>query len=82
MNVFPGMNNDKDIFKLLPQAIAGLKKTIIDPLLGDGVTDKYANEQPPLQAQLYEQAEIAASSKRLGLWQENNPMPPWDWRKK
>lgn len=30
----------------------------------------------------YIQAEEQARAKRLGLWQQNNPQPPWDFRKK
>lgn len=29
----------------------------------------------------YIQAEEQARSKRLGLWQQNNPQPPWEFRK-
>lgn len=43
---------------------------------------KYAGEQPSQQARDYEQAEIVASSNGKGLWQQQNPVPPWDWRKK
>ncbi len=60
MNVFRGKNNEKDLFQLLPQAIAGLKKTIIDPLLGDNVTEKYANEQPPLRSEIFTKEKLEA----------------------
>jgi micrococcal nuclease len=26
--------------------------------------------------------EKKAKANRLGLWQESNPIPPWEWRKK
>jgi endonuclease YncB( thermonuclease family) len=29
----------------------------------------------------YEQAQSAATAQQLGLWQDHNPTPPWDWRK-
>ncbi|MEJ7610518.1 MAG: glucoamylase family protein, partial [Ferruginibacter sp.] len=60
MNVFRGKNNDKDLFQLLPQAIAGLKKTIIDPLLGDSIIDRYANEQPPLRSEIFTKEKLEA----------------------
>ena len=60
MNVFRGKNKDKDLFQLLPQAIAGLKKTIIDPLLGDNIIDKYANEQPPLRSEIFTKEKLEA----------------------
>lgn len=32
-------------------------------------------------ASIYIDAEREARAKRLGLWADNNPMPPWEWRK-
>lgn len=29
----------------------------------------------------YQQAEMMAKLRRLGLWSETNPTPPWDWKK-
>jgi endonuclease YncB( thermonuclease family) len=42
---------------------------------------RYANEQPLVQRMAYEAAQRAASAKRVGLWQEDNALPPWEWRK-
>lgn len=42
---------------------------------------KYAKDQPPEQRGQYEFAEFEARSKRVGLWTEAEPTPPWDWRK-
>ena len=63
-------NNQKDIFELLPQAITTLRKNIIDPIFGDGKSDKYANERPPLRSELFteeqlEQHAIAISRKHI-----------------
>lgn len=30
----------------------------------------------------YAEAEKAAKKKKLGLWQDTNPIPPWEFRKK
>lgn len=30
----------------------------------------------------YEYAEFDAKARRIGLWQDPAPMPPWEWRKK
>ncbi len=30
----------------------------------------------------YEYAEFDARARRIGLWQDPAPMPPWEWRKK
>ncbi|OYY94450.1 MAG: hypothetical protein B7Y41_06340 [Hydrogenophilales bacterium 28-61-23] len=41
---------------------------------------KYAKEQTTEDQNAYEQAEMMAKLKRLGLWSDSNPIPPWDWR--
>jgi len=60
MNVFRKNKNDKDLFELFPQAIAGIKKTIIDPLLGDNNDDKYINERPPLRSEIFTKDRLEA----------------------
>jgi endonuclease YncB( thermonuclease family) len=42
---------------------------------------KYAKEQSPEAAGQYESAEQEARAKRVGLWADGQPIPPWDWRK-
>jgi endonuclease YncB( thermonuclease family) len=42
---------------------------------------KYAKEQSPEDAGRYEFAEREARAKRVGLWADGQPIPPWDWRK-
>ncbi|MFZ5557223.1 MAG: thermonuclease family protein [Pseudomonadota bacterium] len=42
---------------------------------------KYAHEQPPAQRATYEAAEATAHTSRVGLWQDKNPVPPWEWRR-
>ncbi len=39
---------------------------------------KYQREQSPEDRQLYADAENQAREGRLGLWRENNPIPPWE----
>jgi len=41
---------------------------------------KYAHEQSPEDRGRYELAEKEAKAKRVGLWQEKNPIPPWEYR--
>ncbi len=41
---------------------------------------KYANEQPPEDRGTYEFSEQEAKARRVGLWIDNDPMPPWEWR--
>ena len=42
---------------------------------------KYQHEQSPEDQRLYADAEIRAREDRLGLWRENNPNPPWEYRR-
>jgi endonuclease YncB( thermonuclease family) len=41
---------------------------------------EYEREQSANDRKLYTDAENAARSARLGLWRDNVPTPPWDWR--
>lgn len=42
---------------------------------------KYEKEQPAADRQTYSIAETNAATARRGLWQDQNPIPPWDFRK-
>ncbi len=42
---------------------------------------KYQHEQSLEDQRLYAEAEIRAREDRLGLWRENNPNPPWEYRR-
>lgn len=42
---------------------------------------QYAREQEPGDANRYEQSELDARARRIGLWSDPVPTPPWDWRK-
>lgn len=41
---------------------------------------KYQNDQLPDDRVKYADAEDSARSARIGLWQDSNPVPPWEWR--
>ena len=43
---------------------------------------KYAHEQLFIDRESYELAEIDARAKKVGLWQEKNPIPPWEYRRR
>jgi endonuclease YncB( thermonuclease family) len=42
---------------------------------------KYAHEQSAEDQGRYEFAEQEARTKKVGLWQDKNPQPPWEFRK-
>jgi len=41
----------------------------------------YAAEQSQVDRVLYEAAEAKARAGRIGLWQDPDPIAPWDWRR-
>ena len=42
---------------------------------------KYMGDLSYTDQKAYLAAESNARQERIGLWQEKNPTPPWDWRK-
>jgi len=42
---------------------------------------KYAKEQTPEDRARCEFEEQEARARRVGLWREPDPVPPWEWRK-
>lgn len=42
----------------------------------------YARDQRAADQYLYATAEAAAKSRRIGLWRDSNPIPPWEFRKR
>ena len=42
---------------------------------------KYAYEQSPEDRGRYEFAEQEAKGKKVGLWQDKNPVAPWEFRR-
>src|SRR5476649_1481922 len=71
MKAFQGKNDSKAIFEMLPQAIAVLKKNIIAPFLGASLLEKFANEKPPLRAELFSAEQIESYAKKLAV---NHPL--------
>lgn len=43
---------------------------------------KYQFEQSPEDQQAYSEAEQKARVRGIGLWVEDNPVPPWEFRRK
>ena len=44
--------------------------------------EKYARNQPRRDRSLYRMAERRAQERKAGLWSHQDPMPPWEWRRK
>jgi endonuclease YncB( thermonuclease family) len=42
---------------------------------------QYQREQSPEDRKLYDAAEAIAKVEKRGLWRDDDPMPPWDFRK-
>lgn len=54
-------------------------------MLRDGLAwhyKKYQHEQSPADRERYRLAEDAARAERVGLWSDEAPIPPWEWRHK
>jgi endonuclease YncB( thermonuclease family) len=43
---------------------------------------QYSSEQSPEQRQAYAKAEEAGRATAVGLWLQESPTPPWEWRHK
>lgn len=43
---------------------------------------QYQREQSPADRQIYAEAEVEARSAKLGLWQDAEQVPPWEFRRK
>lgn len=41
---------------------------------------QYAKEQPEEEREQYSFAEFEARTKKVGLWSDPKPVPPWEWR--
>ena len=43
---------------------------------------KYSKEQSPQDRASYEFEEQEARVRRVGLWRDADPVPPWEWRRR
>jgi len=41
---------------------------------------RYESDLPEIKRRLYAAAEAEARTKRRGLWQQSNPVAPWEWQ--
>lgn len=65
MSVYRRKSHDRDLFEILPQAIALFKKNMIDPFLGDPKNEKYVNERPPLRSELFTEEQLKQHAKAI-----------------
>ncbi len=77
MKVFPRKNNENDFFELLPQAIARLRKNIIEPFFGESNGDKYDNERPPLRSEIFtkeklEQHAVTLAKRHVLIYEQTS----------
>ena len=56
-------------------------RNINQEMVSDGLAWAYRQYLDRPHASEYIQLEEDARAKRLGLWQDNNPTPPWEFRK-
>jgi len=68
--------------KTLTAIVINSRGNVNEQLLRAGygwVYDKYCDQDFCSDWQAYEKQ---ARDKKLGLWQDENPIPPWEWREK
>lgn len=58
-------SHDKDLFEMLPQAIAAFKKNMIQPIFGAGKNSKYVNERPPLRSELFTEEQLKQHARAI-----------------
>jgi micrococcal nuclease len=71
---------DIDRYKRLVSVILLDGRNINKEMVAEGYAWAYRQYLDRPHASEYIQAEEQARAKRLGLWQQNNPQPPWDFR--
>jgi endonuclease YncB( thermonuclease family) len=51
--------------------------------MGEGLAlhNAYQNEQPTQDRLVYRDEEESAKARRVGLWKDAKPVPPWEWRR-
>jgi len=72
---------DIDQYKRMVAVIWLDGKNINQQTVAEGYAWAYRQYLDRPHASEYIQAEEQARAKRLGLWQQNNPQPPWEFRK-
>jgi endonuclease YncB( thermonuclease family) len=73
----------RDRYKRIVGKILDRERDVNLALVRDGMCwwyRKYANEQSRVDRGLYEAAEVKARTRRVGLWSDPDPVPPWEWR--
>lgn len=71
--------NSKDRYGRILGTLFYQGKNINYQMVADGYAWAYTKY---LRNQIYLDAQKVAKRERLGLWSDENPIPPWDWRKR
>ncbi len=58
MKVAQSNSKQKEIFKILPDAITALKKNIIDPFFGDSRNNNHTDKKLPLRSELFTEEQL------------------------
>ncbi|MES2431885.1 MAG: glucoamylase family protein [Bacteroidota bacterium] len=65
MTVYRRKNRDKDLFEILPDAIAVFKRNMIEPFFGENKNGKYNDERPPLRSELFTEEQLKQHAKAI-----------------
>jgi len=75
----------RDRYKRIVAKILDGQQDVNLALVRDGLCwwyQKYASEQIAVDRVLYEDAEDGARREHRGLWSDQDPIPPWEWRRR
>ncbi len=70
-------NHSKDVFsEMIPQALTLIKKSVLDPIFGNNLMRKYADEKSPLRSILYSSEQMQQHAVKLARSHRLTEGPP------